>query len=283
MQKRGFNIDRFGSDPTSYSDLAIERGGVSPDMAGVKYRSRPASIGRWEEIKIFSEEAAKSIGRPCGSYDTLTVDRMDLLTDDEIEDAADEVARKLCEVCSEADAAPEKILVVGLGNRSLTPDSIGPKTVEVVKPTMHIREFDEGMFSVLECSAIATIAPGVSATSGLESAEIIKGVCQRITPDIIIAVDSIASRSVERLGSTVQISSTGIFPGSGVGNHRKAISEETVGAPVISIGIPTVIDSRVFSNGADDESMLVAPKEIDEITTVGARIIGGAINQAFGI
>ena len=123
----------------------------------------------------------------------------------------------------------------------------------------------------------------------MESAEVIRGVCRRVFPDVILAVDAIATRSVERLGATVQISDTGLFPGSGIGNSHTALTEDTLGVPIISIGVPTVIDSRIFAMGEnetkipDGESMLVSPKEIDEITTVAATIIGGAINQAFGI
>ena len=141
------------------------------------------------------------------------------------------------------------------------------------------------MFDALECSEIAVLCPGVTAESGLEATEVVRGVCRRIMPDVVIAVDAIATRSVERLGSTVQISDTGLFPGSGVGNSRAAMTEDTLGIPIIAVGVPTVIDSRIFGNDVmlDGEAMLVAPKEIDEITTVAARIVGGAINQAFGI
>ena len=214
---------------------------------------------------------------------------MDLLGEDEISDATEAVSRKLCEVMDNLGAIPDRILVVGLGNRSLTPDSVGPKAAATVKPTMHIKEFDEETFDSLDCSEIAILSPGVPAESGMDSAEVIRGVCRRILPDVIIAIDSIATRSTERLGTTVQISDTGIFPGSGIGNTHSALSEDTLGVPIISVGVPTVIDSRVFAMGndggrlPDGEAMLVSPKEIDEITDVAARIIGGAINQAFGI
>ena len=154
---------------------------------------------------------------------------------------------------------------------------------------MHIKEFDEETFRSLDCSEIAVLTPGVTASCGIESTDVVRGVCRQINPDFIIAIDSIATRSVERLGSTVQISDTGLFPGSGVGNCRTAMNEESLGVPVISVGVPTVIDSRLFTK-ADDcdkkpegEALLVSPKEIDEITDVASKIIGGAVNQAFGI
>ena len=274
-------------DPILFSDLAVERRRADIDIPGIEFRKEPGESGGWECVKITSKEGSESIGRPIGTYDTLNTGRMELMNDEEIDDAKEDVAKRLCRIFSDLDIIPEKLLVVGLGNRNLTPDSVGPKAAREVRPTMHIREFDSDMFDSLECSEIAVLSPGVSAESGMEASEIVKGVIRRILPDAVIAVDAIASRSEERLGSTIQISDTGIFPGSGVGNTRKAINEATVGVPVISIGVPTVIDSRVFSGGAPRNDsvygMMVAPKEIDEITSVAAKIIGGAINQAFGI
>ena len=279
FQKEATQSDKnFG-----YSDLAAERRQVSPNAEGIDYKKRTTSAGCWEEINVYSESAAKMIGRPTGSYDTLTINRMDTLSEDEIADAADEVARKLCEICTKKKIYPERILAVGLGNRKLTPDSVGTKTAEEIKPTKHIKDFDENMFSALDCSEISVLSPGVSATSGMESAEIIKAVSDKILPDVIITIDSIVSRSVERLGTTVQISDTGIYPGSGVGNTKKGINQSSMGAPVIAIGVPTVIDSRIFSSDdKKEERMLVTPQEIDEITSTAAKIIGMAINQAFG-
>ena len=287
---RSYYTDRKEKEAHLYTDLAVERRRADSNIRGVEYTSSECDSGIWECVRIFSEEGARSIGRPCGKYFTLNTGRMDLLGDDEIEDATEEIAKKLCEAVDGVGVIPERILIAGLGNRSLTPDSVGPKAAEIVKPTLHIKDFDEEMFDALSCSEIAVICPGVTAESGLEATEIIRGVSRRIMPDLIIAIDAIATRSVERLGTTLQISDTGLFPGSGVGNNRSALTEDTLGIPVISVGIPTVIDSRVFSMGStlnqkvsDSEAMLVAPKEIDEITSVAARIIGGAINQAFGI
>lgn len=286
---RYYFTDRKEKTKNMYTDLAVERRRADTNERGVEYTSTECDGGVWECVRIFSEEGARSIGRPCGRYDTLNTGRMDLLGEDEISDATEAVARKLCEVMDNLDASPQRILVVGLGNRNLTPDSIGPKTAAEVKPTMHIREFDEEMFDSLECSEIAILCPGVSSETGMDSTEVIRGVCRRVLPDVIIAVDSIATRSAERLGTTVQISDTGIFPGSGIGNSRTALSEDNLGIPIISIGVPTVIDSRIFAMGENEEkipegeAMLVSPKEIDEITDAAARLIGGAINQAFGI
>ena len=287
MKKNECFNDRCESDLRFHTDLAVERRRLDTDTEGVDYRIYEGDGGTWESIRIRSDAASKEIGRPIGIYETLNIERMDLLDDVDIDDAKEEIARKLCEIFDTACLIPERILVVGLGNRALTPDSVGPKSADIIKPTMHISEYDKDLFYSLECSEIAVICPGVLATSGMDSTEIVKGVTRRISPDVIIAIDSIASRSVDRLGTTIQISDTGIFPGCGIGNKRQPLSEETLGVPVIAIGVPTVIDSAAFlgdiSKKDNYKAMIVAPKEIDEITEAAARIIGGAINQAFGI
>ena len=190
-------------------------------------------------------------------------------------------------VFDDISVMPARILVVGLGNPTLTPDALGPRTAERIKATMHIREYDEELFDALECSEIATISPGVSAHTGLDTGVIIKAICEAISPDVVIAVDSLMTRSENRLGRTIQISDSGIFPG-GLGNLKTPITRSGVGVPVIGIGVPTVISSRLLTNDLGDkpiltEPHLLVPKNIDEITRVGARVISGAINQAFGL
>jgi spore protease len=271
----------------SYTDLAVERHRAMPDAKGIEYVSSECNVGIWETVRVFNVEGERSLGRQMGRYHTLSTGRLDLLSEDEIDECCEEIARKLCEVVDGVNAIPERLLVVGLGNEGLTPDSIGPKTAKNVRPTLHIKSFDEGMFYALECSEIAVLRPGVSAETGVDSLEIVRGVSKRLCPDVIILIDAIATEEEARLGSTVQISDTGLSPGSGVGNSATTLCEETMGIPVVSIGVPTVIDSRAFRKDNDtrtiSEAMLVAPREIDTITTVAARIIGGAINQAFGI
>ena len=158
---------------------------------------------------------------------------------------------------------------------------------------MHIGEINRRLFEDLNCAEIAVCTPGVAATSGMDASVAIRGLCEVLGPDAVIVIDALASRAVERLGATVQICNTGISPGSGLGNPRQAISIDTVGVPVIAVGVPTVIDSRMFSYNPGGErtiarpesypSMLVSPKEINEIVSAAAKIIGGGINQAFGI
>jgi len=268
------------------SDLACERRKADIEEDGVEYKKSFCTVGSWEKIRITNEGGAKSIGRPIGSYDTLTLERMDLLCPEDISDAAEEIASELCYMLENLGISPKRLLVVGLGNRELTPDSVGPRCAEQVHATMHIKEFDEGMFSAFECSEIAVLKPGVMSESGLETSAVIKRMCELIKPDAMIAIDALASKSGQRLGRTVQISDTGIFPGSGIGNHRGAITKETVGTPVIAIGVPTVIDARLLASeeaALGGEAMFVSPKEINGIAASAARIIADGINQAFGI
>lgn len=267
------------------SDLACERRRADTSISGVDYRKEITACGVWERIGITSDEGARSIGRPCGHYDTLTLERMDLM-DGGIADAADEIAVELCRLVDGLGVSPERLLVVGLGNGELTPDSIGPKTADGINATLHIKEADAACFSALECSAIAVLCPGVSSKSGMDAAKTVSAVCRAIHPDAVIAIDALSARSPARLGRTIQLSDTGIFPGSGIGNPRGAITKETVGAPVIAIGVPTVIDARRLSGDECEfsgEAMFVSPKEINGIVNAAARIISGGINQAFGI
>ncbi len=277
-----------------YTDLACERYRADTDVRGVSYKKEMSPAGLWERVSISSVEGAKSIGRPMGIYDSLDLGRMDLLDEDRLIDAKEEIAEELRELFSEMNILPRRILVVGLGNPHLTADSLGTLSAELVRPTLHIKSMDESLFSTLECSEIAVLTPGVIASSGIESAITVNGVAEKIKPNAVIAIDSVASSSAKRLGSTIQISSTGIIPGGGLGNHRSPINEESVGAPVISIGVPTVINSSVFCRDISEEykkstdqsncrGMFVSPKEINEIVSSAAKIIAGGINSAFGI
>ena len=270
------------------TDLACERRRVDTDVEGVEYKREISIGGNWERIKITSEPGANLIGRPMGIYNTLEVARMDLLDEEGINDAVGEIANELCYIFDISDIFPGRILVAGLGNPSLTPDSIGCESAKRVRPTMHIKEFDRTFFNTLNCTEIAVCTPGVNATCGMDAQAFIRGICNEIKPDAVIAIDALASRSAKRLGTTVQICNTGITPGSGIGNARCAINQTTVGVPVISIGVPTVIDSRLFALPDEEENssgcaMMVSPKEINEIADAAARIIGGGINRAFGI
>lgn len=281
----GYFTERCYSGDLPYTDLALERRKADTDIPGIEYKKELRPVGYWERIKICTKIASESVGRPLGLYHTLNITRADRLMNDDAAAAADELAGELCQIFEERDIFPGRILVVGLGNRNLTPDSIGCAAADAVKPTMHIKEWDRKTFTRLRCAEIAVLTPGVASTSGLDAAITVKGICDLIHPDAVIAIDALASRSADRLGSSIQLCDTGISPGSGLGNPRLAISEETVGVPVIAIGVPTVIDSRVLcgKDGCPIPPMFVSPKEINDIVSSCGTIIGSAINQAFGI
>lgn len=271
-----------------YTDLACERGrGRLPQM-GVDYKRESNINGIWERISITSDEGARAMGRPMGLYDSLHTRRLDKMDFEEIMGVTEELAGELCEMVEKSGGVGTNILVVGLGNQYLTPDATGPESADRVRPTRHIAEVDDSLFSTLGCARISVLKPGVVAKSGIESATAIEGIAREIRPDLIIAIDSLVARGRERLGSTLQISNTGICPGSGLGKAKREISRNTLGATVISIGVPTVISTEALLPGGEGrgkrgEDMLVSPKEVGDIVKNAAEIIGGAINLAFGI
>ena len=188
-------------------------------------------------------------------------------------------------------------LVVGLGNYDITADSIGPKAVEKVVVTRHLRTLNPQLYESAGFGDLCAFAPGVLGQTGMESAEIVRSIVEAVRPSLIVAIDALASRSLSRLCTTVQLSDTGIVPGSGVGNHRCALDEKTVGVPVISIGVPTVVDAATLAYdllgenadektaaallAGDGKDMFITLKESDVITKQTARLLGFAINRAF--
>ncbi|MBR2930741.1 MAG: GPR endopeptidase [Clostridia bacterium] len=277
---------RYGRVGRFNSDLAMERRRADVLCPGIEYKKDEEIVGHWERIRVMSEDAEREIGRPKGSYDTLTLPPMGELDSVDIEDAEDAVSRELCKLCEKNRISPHRVLVIGLGNSELTPDAVGPRAASRIEPTMHIAKTDKEMFDALSCSEVAVIVPGVRGQGGIETADVVGGLAERICPSLVIAIDSLAARSPKRLGTTIQFCDTGIHPGSGVGSHERAIDEDLMGAPVISIGVPTVIDSKLLVEGegeAPTSGMLVCPKDIDETVNVAAKIISGGINQAFGI
>ena len=272
-----------GADKDFFTDLATERRRADTETEGIEYEKQECTVGAWERVRVTSEEGEREVMRPMGTYDTLTTERLDKLTDDELLDAQDEIAKKLCRILDENGIFPGRILVIGFGNKKLTPDSVGPKSAEKIKPTLHISEYDSELFDELDCSEIAVLCPTVPAVCGMDSSDTARSVSERLMPDVIFAIDSLMTSSTERLGATFQIANTGLFPG-GLGNLHFPITKASMGAPVISIGVPTVIDYRtIAAQTLSEEPLFISPREIDEITDNAAFVIGGAINQAFGL
>lgn len=224
-------------------------------------------------VKILNEKGSQALGKPVGEYITLNVDSFVNNTD--IFDGRIELFSKVL-----WDVLPENIdsvLVAGLGNENITADALGPKVNDYVLSTRHILSNLENNSGFDELFSVATITTGVLGETGIETCEIVKGIVDQIKPSCVIVVDALAASSTDRLGTTVQFSNTGISPGSGVGNHRYEISQKTLGIPVVSIGIPTVVSTAVIS-GRDGDSAFVTPREIDRITEQGAKLIGMGIN-----
>lgn len=200
-------------------------------------------------VKILNESGQKSIGKPIGNY--ITIESPSMKENDV--DASEEMIRTLAKKLVELKQLPDEavILVVGLGNWNVTPDALGPKVVSKIVVTRHLVEYvpeqiDESV------RPVSAISPGVMGLTGIETGEIVQGIVSKVHPDLVIAIDALASRKTSRVNSTIQISDTGVNPGSGVGNKRMALNEETLGVPVIAIGVPTVVDAATLVNDTMD-------------------------------
>ena len=204
-----------------------------------------------ERVKITNENGEKAIGKPIGDYITIDIQKLKIAQEDEIKVAADIVSKELKKIIDKHVDKQGEILVVGLGNIYVTPDSLGPKVINEIEVTRHVINYMP-QYVVEGARMVSAIAPGVLGTTGIETVEILKGVVDNINPKLLIVIDALASRSIERISSTVQISDTGIVPGAGVGNTRNEISQRTLGIPVIALGIPTVVETAVLVNDSLD-------------------------------
>lgn len=221
-------------------------------------------------VTVLNENGAKEIGKPIGKYITYSVPSFVSHTDI-FDGRLEDVSAVLKSLLPKHITS---VLVAGVGNLDITADALGPKVNDYILATRHLIEQDSIFKDFFSVSSVAT---GVLGDTGIESAEIIKGIVSAIKPSCVIVVDALAASSKDRLGTTVQFSDTGIAPGSGVGNHRYEISEKTLGVPVISIGIPTVLSTALL-NDSSDSPMFVTPREIDKIIEQGAKLIGMSIN-----
>ncbi len=206
---------------------------------------------RITRVKVETENGAKVMGKPVGVY--LTLEAPNLAVPDE--DYHREISLKLAEYLKELigkemlEREELSVLVIGLGNREVTPDALGPYVAEQVCVTRHIvKEYGKYAMGMEHVKSVSAVVPGVMGQTGMESQEIVKGVVKETEPDLVIAVDALAARNSRRLNRTIQIADTGIHPGSGVGNHRNGLTRETMGIPVIAIGVPTVVDAATIVN-----------------------------------
>ncbi len=228
-------------------------------------------------VRIETENGAKTMGKPVGTY--LTIEAPNLSSPDEgiHREVSEELAKYLIEVMKKNIPESEhdkEVLVIGLGNRQATPDALGPYVADNLNVTRHIVK-EYGKYAALEemnC-VVSAIVPGVMAQTGMETAEIIKGVVRETKPDLLIVIDALAARNSRRLNRTIQIADTGINPGSGVGNYRNAITKETIGVPVIAIGVPTVVDAVTIVSDTM-ENLLSALETSESLKGVGL-VLGG--------
>lgn len=272
------------------TDLALEAVAMAGETLGEADRTlseqQRAGI-TVTRLTVKSERAAAVYDKPCGEYVTLSLPP---LSDDEkkLLEAATLAAEEIRRFLPKAGT----VLTVGLGNRAITPDALGPRTADMVLATRHIQGEFARSVGLSDLRPSAVVVPGVLGQTGTESGELVRGVCGVVRPAAVIAVDALAARSVARLGCTVQVSDTGIAPGAGVGNHRLPLCAQTLGVPVIAVGVPTVVDAATVAAdcGADAETveriapaarrLVVTPREIDLLIGRAARLVAAAINAA---
>ena len=304
------------------TDLALERRDIYKkvnklnEIDGVESTEEEINEKiKLSKVKITNKNGEEAIGKPIGNYITIDVKGLKLADDDEIKKISDVLSNELKEMLNIHVNKQEDILIVGLGNIYVTPDALGPKVINEIDVTRHLIKYlpqyvEEGT------RPVSAIAPGVLGTTGIETVEILKGIVENIKPKLLIVIDALASRSIDRISSSIQIADTGIVPGAGVENKRKEISKKTLGIPVIAIGIPTVVDLATVTNECidifienlqekamsndylnklkekdnyedikealvpKDYNMIVTPKEIDKLIENMSKIISKAINMA---
>ncbi len=303
------------------TDLAIEAAALNMDESG---KIDGAEITSWQEkgidvnkVVIKTQKAVEKIGKPIGTYITLDAGILRKNDEKSYEDTVELLTEQLKSILKLDKKT--SVLVVGLGNRNVTPDALGPKVVDCLMVTRHLIE---NLPEVLnkDVRAVSAVAPGVLGLTGIETWEIIKGITDKVKPDLIIAIDALASRKIDRISTTIQLADTGIVPGSGIGNKRMGITEQTLGIPVIAIGVPTVVDAATVANDtiellndainkyADKDSplksranvlsfsnryalikevlypfvgeLIVTPKEVDSIIDDISEIIARSLNNA---
>lgn len=255
------------------------------------------------ELRIQDQESEQRIGKPQGTYITVECGRISHLEEGDSALLENLLAGKLTEMAERLTGKKVDsdfgVFVAGLGNAEMTADAIGPKTVGYLTATRHLREHEQALYQAIGCSALSALAPGVLGQTGIETLELLRGVVSYVKPHLVLVVDALAARSCKRLAATLQLSDAGICPGSGVGNHRAAITRETLGVPVIALGVPTVVNSatlvydalqeagiqeigeslqQVLDNG---KSFFVSPKDSDVIAESVSRLLAGAIGSAF--
>lgn len=304
------------------TDMAVERNEIykkqnslAEEIDGIENANKIIKDIEISKVKITNENGANALGKPVGNYITLDVKEIKNADEERIEEIAEIMADELRTVIGEHVSDTDDILVVGLGNRYVTPDALGPKVVPKIEVTRHILEYMPKIMPE-DTRPVSAISPGVLGITGIETMEILNGIVQNIKPKMLIVIDALATRKLERISSSIQIADTGIVPGAGVNNARKEISINTLGIPVIAIGIPTVVDLATITNDCinifienlqqkamsnstlnelkekdnyeeikealipKDYNMIVTPKEIDKLIDNMSEIVARGINKS---
>lgn len=227
-------------------------------------------------VSVLDNDAAQAIGKPVGNYFTLEMANFVKRRENSFSDCANALAELLNKLSFINNA--NSVLVACLGNRAVTPDAIGPDTADSLIVTRHLKSSLPEQFAAF--SSVSVFRTGVLGTTGIESADGLKAICNLVKPDCVIAVDALASGELNRLCRNVQVCDTGISPGSGVGNNRAALNADLLGVPVCAIGVPTVIDASAFTDSEEAKGLFVTPRNIDELVRSSAKLIAYGINLA---
>jgi spore protease len=272
------------------TDLAVELiEDNTEQIKGVRKKVHHKIASTATEVIIEDGAAAAKIGKPVGRYITIETTRVSGDPSEFNEQVAD-IAEEILRVC---DCTDKSVLVVGLGNDKITPDALGPKVVSQVLVTRHLAEENvpKAIREAINITSVSAIAPGVLGQTGIEAAETIEAIVKFTKPDCVFVIDALACSDISRLGSTIQMTDSGISPGSGVQNRRKELSKETLGVPVTAIGVPTVMDMHTIAENLTGQTignqainhlpnMMVTPRDVDKLIERMSRLIAYGINKA---
>lgn len=230
------------------------------EIDGVKVESKNDEIVTTTTVDVLNENGATALSKEIGKYITMEIKDIKYLEEKDKNKIINTLSNEIKNLIGEDKT--KSILVVGLGNIYVTPDSLGPKVVQTVDITRHLINFAKDLVEP-DTRSVSALSPGVLGTTGIETSEIITSVCNEVKPDIVIAIDSLASSSINRLGTTIQLSNTGITPGAGVRNKREGINQNTLNVPVIAIGVPTVVEMATITSEAIDKMVEVTKQKIE--------------------
>ncbi|MDL2258088.1 GPR endopeptidase [Eubacteriales bacterium OttesenSCG-928-K08] len=286
-----------------YTDLAREAREINPDILGVTEQEEQIGDVNISRIEVQSQQASDELQKPCGRYITIEAPTLSNRDTQVFKQVGELISKEFMSLLPN-QGQNISVLVVGLGNRGITADALGPRVVEKIFVTRHITEHLPDIIGK-PMRAVAAVAPGVLGTTGVETLEMLRGLVERVKPDAVVAVDALASRRAARISTAIQLTDTGIHPGSGVGNSRMGLTKESLGVPVVAIGVPTVVYASTISQdtiqliaqeaGMNEEAekmlnladqvisehygpMIVTPKDIDTVINDMAGIIADGIN-----